>query len=120
MDELSGTLSSLGNLTLPIPLAKELDPETCELLGGFALGVQALMGVLVLGGLLLKRGREKPRRKWRVWLGCVLASRSSARQQLMWTRRRDVSKQILGQAFVHASNVAISGQSWSRRAGRLG
>ena len=67
-------LGSLGNLTLPLPLAvgEELDPETCELLGGFALGVQALMGLIVVGGLLLKRGREKPRRKWRVWLGSVL------------------------------------------------
>lgn len=49
------------------------------------------MGVLVLGSLVLKRAQEKPRRKWRVWAG-------------------DVSKQIVGQAFVHASNVLISDQ----------
>lgn len=49
------------------------------------------MGFLVLGSLVLKRAQEKPRRKWRVWAG-------------------DVSKQIVGQAFVHMSNVLISDQ----------
>lgn len=33
----------------------EVDPETCQLLGGFALAIQSLMGLLVLGSLLLKR-----------------------------------------------------------------
>ncbi|KAM0751568.1 hypothetical protein T439DRAFT_324755 [Meredithblackwellia eburnea MCA 4105] len=82
----------LGNLTSPLIAGlagKEVDTAECRLLGAFAIGIQLLMGVIVLGSLLLKRYREKPRRKWRVWLG-------------------DVSKQVLGQAFVHASNVAIS------------
>lgn len=48
------------------------------------------MGVIVLGSLLLKRAQEKPKRKWKVWLG-------------------DVGKQVVGQAFVHSSNVLISG-----------
>lgn len=32
-----------------------------------ALVVQALMGILVLGTLLWKRQREKPRRPWKIW-----------------------------------------------------
>jgi hypothetical protein len=48
------------------------------------------MGALVIGSLVIKRMRERPRRKWKIWLG-------------------DVSKQVVGQAFVHATNVAISG-----------
>jgi hypothetical protein len=50
------------------------------------------MGAIVIGSLVIKRMRERPRRKWKIWLG-------------------DVSKQVVGQAFVHASNVAISGAS---------
>lgn len=68
----------------------EIDPATCALLGPFALLVQATMGLLVIGSLLLKRAREKPKRRWSVWSA-------------------DVSKQITGQAFVHASNLLISG-----------
>ncbi|KAK4053408.1 hypothetical protein OIV83_001573 [Microbotryomycetes sp. JL201] len=82
----------LANSTLVAPLVAlggEVDPETCQLLGPVALGVQALMGIIVVGSLVLKRAQERPKRKWRVWLG-------------------DVSKQVVGQAFVHASNVLIS------------
>lgn len=43
-----------------------------RLLGPVALLVQAIMGVLVIGSLLIKRGREKPRRRWRVWIGFVV------------------------------------------------
>ncbi|KAM0792735.1 hypothetical protein ACM66B_002511 [Microbotryomycetes sp. NB124-2] len=85
-------LPGLTNSTLVAPLVAlggEVDPETCQLLGPVALGVQALMGVIVVGSLVLKRAQERPKRKWRVWIG-------------------DVSKQIVGQAFVHASNVLIS------------
>ncbi|SGY69973.1 BQ5605_C004g03085 [Microbotryum silenes-dioicae] len=80
---------SLLNTTALVALKEEINPETCELLGPFALVVQAIMGVVVVGSLLLKRAHEKPRRRWKVWLG-------------------DVGKQIVGQAFVHSSNVAIS------------
>jgi hypothetical protein len=54
----------------PIPLpggAGEIDDAGCRLLGPFALFVQALMGVVVVGSLVYKRTREKPRRPWRVW-----------------------------------------------------
>jgi len=50
------------------------------------------MGVIVIGGLLIKRMRERPRRKWKIWLA-------------------DVGKQVVGQLCVHFSNVAISGKS---------
>jgi len=49
------------------------------------------MGFIVIGGLLIKRMRERPRRKWKIWLA-------------------DVGKQVVGQFIVHLSNVAISGK----------
>ncbi|EOR03646.1 Vacuolar membrane protein [Wallemia ichthyophaga EXF-994] len=69
--------------------APELDDGSCRLLGPVALGVQALMGLIVIGALVFKRYRESIRRPWKVWL-C------------------DVSKQIIGQAFVHAFNLLVS------------
>lgn len=54
-----------------------------------ALVVQALMGILVLGTLVWKRQREKPRRPWKIWL-------------------LDITKQMLGQLFVHTLNVLLS------------
>ncbi|KAN0140526.1 vacuolar membrane domain containing protein [Lactarius tabidus] len=66
-----------------------VDRKSCQLLGPTALVVQALMGVLVISSLLLKRQREKPKRPWRIWLF-------------------DVSKQIVGQMFVHGVNVVVS------------
>ncbi|KAL1739115.1 vacuolar membrane protein-domain-containing protein [Schizophyllum fasciatum] len=68
----------------------DVDRHSCQLLGPTALVVQALMGVLVITSLLYKRYREKPRRPWRIWLF-------------------DVSKQVVGQMFVHGVNVLISG-----------
>ncbi|KAI5481018.1 DUF3661 family vacuolar membrane protein [Pseudohyphozyma bogoriensis] len=91
LEGVGSLVGSLVNSTLPLLALpqEDVDPETCALLGPLALIVQGVMGVLVLGSLLLKRAREKPRRKWRVWIG-------------------DVSKQVTGQAFVHGANVAIS------------
>ncbi|KAJ7853881.1 vacuolar membrane protein-domain-containing protein [Mycena leptocephala] len=65
------------------------DVDSCRLFGPVALTVQALMGVLVILSLVYKRHREKPMRPWRIWIF-------------------DVSKQIVGQMFVHAFNVLIS------------
>jgi len=67
----------------------DVDKRECQLLGPTALVVQALMGIGVIATLLYKRQREKPRRKWRVWVF-------------------DVSKQIIGQIIVHFSNIGIS------------
>lgn len=67
----------------------DVDGHSCQLLGPTALIVQALMGVLVILSLVYKRHREKPKRPWRIWLF-------------------DVSKQIVGQMFVHGVNVLVS------------
>lgn len=66
-----------------------LDTDTCSLLGPFSILIQAIMAVIVLASLLYKRHREKPKRKYRIWTA-------------------DVSKQVLGQAFVHMFNIFIS------------
>ncbi|ODV85708.1 hypothetical protein CANARDRAFT_180115, partial [[Candida] arabinofermentans NRRL YB-2248] len=61
--------------------------DSCELLGPFALLVQALMGILALSSLVWKRSKEYPnRRPWKVWLF-------------------DVSKQVLGAFGIHMLNV---------------
>jgi len=69
--------------------AVPVDKESCRLLGPTALVVQALLGVLVLLSLLYKRHREKPKRKWQIWIF-------------------DVSKQVFGQLVVHFANVFIA------------
>ncbi|KAJ1019428.1 hypothetical protein NDA16_004545 [Ustilago loliicola] len=73
----------------PIIGAPEVDSDNCKLMGPFALFVQAIMGILVIGSLVYKRQREKPKRKWKIWA-------------------LDVSKQLLGQLFVHILNVILS------------
>ncbi|PFH51345.1 hypothetical protein AMATHDRAFT_142890, partial [Amanita thiersii Skay4041] len=83
---------SLSHPDLPT-LASEksplIDQPSCQLLGPTALVVQALMGVLVILSLVYKRHRESPVRPWRIWLF-------------------DVSKQIVGQLFIHGLNVLVS------------
>ncbi|KAF8338547.1 vacuolar membrane protein-domain-containing protein [Amanita rubescens] len=66
-----------------------LDSPSCHLLGKTALVVQALLGILVLASLLYKRQRERPMRPWDIWFF-------------------DVSKQVVGQLFVHGLNLLIS------------
>ncbi|KAE9409802.1 hypothetical protein BT96DRAFT_806157 [Gymnopus androsaceus JB14] len=67
----------------------DVDKHSCQLLGPTALIVQGLMGILVILSLIYKRHREKPMRPWKIWLF-------------------DVSKQIVGQMFLHGVNVLIS------------
>ncbi|KAJ3516143.1 hypothetical protein NLJ89_g1303 [Agrocybe chaxingu] len=67
-----------------------VDPPSCQLLGPTALVVQGLMGILVILSLVYKRHRETPKRPWRIWLF-------------------DVSKQVVGQLFVHGANLLVSG-----------
>ncbi|KAJ1308490.1 hypothetical protein OPQ81_004194 [Rhizoctonia solani] len=74
--------------SLPIPIPPT-DVKRCRLLGPTALVVQGLMGIFVILSLVWKRNHESPRRPWRIWIF-------------------DVSKQIVGQIFVHFSNVFIS------------
>jgi len=47
------------------------------------------MGILVVLTLVYKRHREVPKRPWKIW-------------------SLDISKQMLGQAFVHILNVLVS------------
>ncbi|KAF8806299.1 hypothetical protein BYT27DRAFT_7243086 [Phlegmacium glaucopus] len=75
-----GILSSLPNV----------DQHSCQLLGPTALFVQGLLGIFVLLSLVYKRHRETPKRPWRIWLF-------------------DVSKQVVGQMFVHTANLLVSG-----------
>ncbi|PLW15966.1 hypothetical protein PCANC_16134 [Puccinia coronata f. sp. avenae] len=67
----------------------QLDTDTCSLLGPFSILIQGIMALIILASLLYKRHREKPKRKYRIWTA-------------------DVSKQVLGQAFVHMLNIFIS------------
>ncbi|KAK1223315.1 hypothetical protein PQX77_013792 [Marasmius sp. AFHP31] len=67
-----------------------VDDHSCQLLGPTALVVQGLLGVFVILSLIYKRHREEHKRPWKIWLF-------------------DVSKQVVGQMFVHGLNVLISG-----------
>lgn len=72
--------------------------------------VQALMGVLVILSLVYKRHREAIKRPWRIW--CVVERVTVSFPFLLTSvsgfRLLDVSKQIIGQMFVHGVNVLIS------------
>ncbi|KAI0701187.1 vacuolar membrane protein-domain-containing protein [Cytidiella melzeri] len=73
-----------------------VDHRSCRLLGPTALVVQGLMGVLVILSLVYKRQKESPKRPW------VILPHPADRSY-------DVSKQVIGQMFVHGVNVLISG-----------
>jgi hypothetical protein len=63
--------------------------DRCFLLGRTALVVQAIMGVVVISSLVIKRQLERRKRPWRVWV-------------------LDVAKQLVGQAVIHALNLLVS------------
>lgn len=66
------------------------DDGKCELIGTFSLITQALLGVLCLSSLIVKRFYEYPlRRTWPVWFF-------------------DVMKQLIGALGVHVFNVFLS------------
>ncbi|CEP60145.1 uncharacterized protein LALA0_S01e04038g [Lachancea lanzarotensis] len=65
------------------------DDESCQLLGPVSLFIQSLMGLIAIGGVLVKRRYERPKRRWRVW-------------------SFDVGKQVLGSLILHFLNVGIS------------
>ncbi|SCU95432.1 LAME_0F12134g1_1 [Lachancea meyersii CBS 8951] len=65
------------------------DGDSCQLLGPVSLLIQSSMGLLAIGGVLIKRRYERPRRRWKVW--CF-----------------DVGKQVLGSLILHFLNVGIS------------
>ncbi|KAK6333314.1 hypothetical protein TWF718_011131 [Orbilia javanica] len=61
----------------------------CELLGSFALLVQAALGFLALSSLVYKRWRERPQRPVKIWFF-------------------DVSKQVVGSVLVHIANLVLA------------
>ncbi|KAK6465119.1 vacuolar membrane protein-domain-containing protein [Scheffersomyces coipomensis] len=66
------------------------DDGKCELIGPFSLLTQAVLGLLCLSCLIIKRSYEYPvRRTWPVWMF-------------------DVSKQLIGALGVHIFNVLLS------------
>jgi len=72
------------------------------------------MGLLVISSLLLKRHREKPKRPWRIWCVPFLPPRVGGPS---YSRLFDVSKQVVGQMFVHGVNVLISDVGSTRSSG---
>ncbi|CUM67269.1 uncharacterized protein PRCAT00004962001 [Priceomyces carsonii] len=87
----------VASLSLPISFATESkrketngDDGKCELVGTFSLLTQALLGLLCLSSLIVKRYYEYPlRRTWPVWLF-------------------DVLKQVIGAFGVHVFNIFLS------------
>lgn len=61
----------------------------CQLLGSFALLVQAALGGLALLALVYKRWRERPQRPVKIWFF-------------------DASKQVFGSVLVHIANIFMS------------
>ncbi|QDS78175.1 hypothetical protein FKW77_005338 [Venturia effusa] len=61
----------------------------CQLLGPFALLIQAALGILALSSLVFKRYRETPRRPIKVWAF-------------------DASKQVVGSMLLHLANLLMS------------
>ncbi|KAM0665436.1 hypothetical protein ACQRIT_006293 [Beauveria bassiana] len=61
----------------------------CQLLGSFALLVQAALGGLALLALVYKRWRERPQRPVKIWAF-------------------DASKQVFGSVLVHIANIFMS------------
>ncbi|RVD86434.1 uncharacterized protein DFL_004710 [Arthrobotrys flagrans] len=68
---------------------KDHDEGECELLGSFALFVQAALGFLALSSLVYKRWRERPQRPVKIWFF-------------------DVSKQVVGSILVHIANLVLA------------
>lgn len=61
----------------------------CQLLGPFAIIIQASLGGLALFSLVIKRWRERPQRPVKIWAF-------------------DVSKQVMGSVLLHLVNVVLS------------
>lgn len=61
----------------------------CDLLGPFALIIQAALGALALLSLVFKRWRERPQRPVKIWAF-------------------DASKQVVGSMLLHIANLLMS------------
>lgn len=99
----TATTSSLASATLtfssmiaPMNSTKPQHPDEpgaengkCQLLGPFAILVQAALGGLALLSLVYKRWRERPQRPVKIWAF-------------------DVSKQVFGTVLLHMANLLMS------------
>lgn len=65
------------------------DNGECQLLGPFAIFIQAALGGLALLSLVFKRWRERPQRPIKIW-------------------GFDVSKQVVGSILLHLANLLMS------------
>lgn len=88
------TVTSLS-ISFPSPSSSKSTPNDsqntgeCELLGPFAILVQAALGGLALLSLVFKRWRERPQRPVKIWAF-------------------DASKQVLGSVLLHLANLVMS------------
>ena len=67
----------------------DADNGECQLLGPFAIFIQAALGGLALLSLVYKRWRERPQRPLKIW-------------------GFDVSKQVVGSILLHLANLLMS------------
>ena len=67
----------------------DTDNGECQLLGPFAILIQAALGALALLSLVFKRWRERPQRPLKIW-------------------GFDVSKQVVGSILLHLANLLMS------------
>ena len=61
----------------------------CQLLDGFAIGIQFILAIIAFSSLLVKRQRELPKRPLLIWI-------------------MDSSKQAFGASFIHLLNIVFS------------
>ena len=70
----------------------------------------------MLSSLVYKRHRETPKRPWAIWyVSYFIMPVNSAQARLR--RLFDVSKQVVGQMFVHGANLLVSGMASHRTSG---
>jgi STIMATE family len=92
---LTGTSTSQSTSSLtPTPSGSPPQDDSrnmgeCELLGPFAILVQAALGGLALSSLVYKRWRERPQRPIKIWAF-------------------DASKQVFGSVLLHLANLVMS------------
>ncbi|KXS11050.1 hypothetical protein M427DRAFT_158615 [Gonapodya prolifera JEL478] len=84
-------VSDLSPAPSPSPSPSPSPPaqENCQLLDDWAIFVQLLLAALAFSTLVYKRHREHPKRPWNIWM-------------------LDTSKQVIGQGFMHVSNIVLS------------
>ena len=78
--------------------------------------MQGLLGIFVLSSLVYKRHRETPKRPWAIWYVSYFAMPVNSAQARL-RRLFDVSKQVVGQIFIHSANLLVSDVASHRTSG---